>query len=385
MSSVTPALSAEAPVERQPEARPHVHILPLDGVRGCAILLVLMGHLGDSISGEFGLSFPGFGATHLGWAGVDLFFVLSGFLITGILYDAKGRDGFFKTFYARRALRIFPLYYTAIIVTMILALLLPGLVSLGDQNSGWLFIYMTNFMAGASGSEDPFGVLTHFWSLAVEEHYYLVWPAIVFFFQRNTLMKIAIGAWVVAFIVRYLSIDETGHMTYFGYMTTFARMDALAAGSFVALAARGPGGIEALRKPALYIGSGALASFLFILIWRQTFYYSDPVLGTIGISTLWATFASLLVIALTWAPASSAASHPVLRWFGKYSYGMYVWHPIVIIIFCHTDWARSWRSGNALLDMTMQVGIAIAVLMAVTLLSWNFMEKQFLKMKRHFE
>jgi peptidoglycan/LPS O-acetylase OafA/YrhL len=383
MSSITPALTAES-VPEQHAARAHVHMAPLDGVRGLAIILVLIGHLTDSVMSEFQIYFTGLGVGQLGWIGVDLFFVLSGFLITGILYDAKDGASYFKTFYARRALRIFPLYYTAIIVVFILAALFPILNLFGDGNPAWLLIYMTNFIGSEHGG-DPFGVLTHFWSLAVEEHYYLFWPTIVFLLNRRALMAVAACAIVVAFIVRCMSINDAGEMTYAGYMWTFARMDALAAGSMIALAARGPGGIEALRKPAFYIAPLAAAAFIGLVIWRHAYYYTDPIVGTVGISVLWALFGSLLVLSLTWKPASTFTSHSTLRWFGKYSYGIYVWHPIIFILFVHTDWARSWRTGNLLIDMPMQFGIAAAVLGAVTLTSWHLMEKQFLKLKRHFE
>lgn len=383
MSSITPALGAETVQTAPLPTRVHVHVAPLDGVRGMAILLVLIGHICESVS-EYGFYSRILQAGQLGWSGVDLFFVLSGFLITGILLDAKGREGYFKNFYARRALRIFPLYYTAILVVLAVSAIVPWMQLGPKENPLWLFIYMTNFKIAEFGA-DSFGVLDHFWSLAVEEHYYLVWPSVVFLLGRRALMWVAVAAMAIAFVVRVASIGPEGEMTYFGYMATFARMDALAAGSFIALAARGPNGIAGLAR---WAGPGVLvfgAAFVALVIWRSTPLYSDPYLGTIGLSLLWALFGCCLVLSLTWKPASAIASAPILRWFGKYSYGMYVWHPIVFILFMHTNWARSWRTGDPWLDMGIGLSLSLAGMFIVSLASWHLMEKRALRLKRYFE
>ncbi len=385
MNSATHAATdAAAPAEAEPltKVSAHEHVPPLDGIRGTAILIVLIGHLVESVVGEWGMLVPELKLGLMGWIGVDLFFVLSGFLITGILYEAKGGDHYFRNFYARRALRIFPLYYTALAAVLIMSLIAPSLNVWGWESPGWMWVYLTNYKL-AFGEADMFGVVDHFWSLAVEEHYYLVWPTIVFFFQRKTLMKIAVGAMIVALGVR-LSCIEGDHMNMAGYMMTHARMDSLAAGSFVALAIRGERGIEPLIKPAFVVFGLAFCAVAAIVISRRAFTPDDMFLGTIGLSLLWAMFASMLIISLTWKPAVMVMSTAFLRWFGKYSYGMYVWHPIVIIILLHTQWGRSFRTGNHWVDMIGGVGLSVALVIGVSLLSWHLWEKQFLKLKKHF-
>ena len=172
------------------------HIGVLDGVRGLAILLVLVYHFTLSMAGQ---TLPGrlfFRSTAAGWCGVDLFFVLSGFLITGILYDAKDLPHRFRNFYARRALRIFPLYYTILAITFALlprAVRLVGRLDDLEDARFWLWTYGTNVYVAFRGDWFP---LSHFWSLAVEEHFYLFWPAIIIGCDRKTALRVC-GAMIV--------------------------------------------------------------------------------------------------------------------------------------------------------------------------------------------
>ena len=363
--------------------RERPHMPALDGLRGIAVLLVIVDHICASIAVEFGLDNKFLKLVHLGWSGVDLFFVLSGFLITGILFDAKPGPDYFKNFYARRALRIFPLYYLVLVLFLVLT---PVFTSLGlnaRENPAWLFAYGTNFVMAATGDK-AFGALDHFWSLAVEEHFYFVWPAVVFFFRRKTVMAIAVGAIVVAFTARVVALGFPAANDLAVYVATPMRMDALAAGAFIALAARGPGGIGALVKPAFAIGAAAFTAFALLLLLRDTPNALDPGLSTFGYSLLWAFYGSVLVLSLKWRPLNTFMNAPVLRWFGKYSYGMYVWHPIVFLIVLHADFVRAWRGPPTPLNATITVVIALALMLAVTLASWHLWEKQFLKLKVRF-
>lgn len=355
---------------------------PLDGLRGVAVLAVLVGHTAGTMSSEFNLWNPIFQIAHLGWAGVDMFFVLSGFLITGILYEAKTEAHYFRNFYARRALRIFPLYYSVLTLALILSVAAPAFQAWGTQHPGWMWVYLTNLMISLEGA-GSFGVLDHFWSLAVEEHYYLVWPAIVFLLSRRSLMVVAGLMLVVALLLRILVTDVEGGMAMSGYMFTPMRMDALAAGSLIALSVRGPGGIEKLIRPAAILGTVGFAMFAAIVMWRSSPDPHDPFIGTIGLSLLWMTFGSALILSLTWKPLKTLMSTGVLRWFGKYSYGIYVWHPLVIIPLMHSDWGRSLR-GDSLLGGSLMMALSLALSVGLALVSWNVLEKQFLKLKVRF-
>ena len=304
------------------------------------------------------------------------------------LLDRSGRNvrltaaGDVYLHYARRALRIFPLYYGVLAVALVLSIVAPSFSAWGTENPAWMWAYLTNFVTGIQGG-GSFGVLDHFWSLAVEEHYYLVWPAIVFFLNRRSLMVVAGCALIIALLLRISVTDMENGMRLSGYMFTPMRMDSLAAGSLIALAARGPGGVVKLAKPAAIIGSIAFIAFAAIVIVRDTPSYHDPILGTIGLSLLWASFGSMLILSLTWKPLSALMSTAFLRWFGKYSYGLYVWHPIVIIPLMHSDWSRAVR-GDSVFFGSLMMAFALALSIGVALLSWNIWEKQFLKLKVKF-
>ena len=162
--------------------RPHAGVIPaLDGLRGIAIILVMLHHFTNyrPTSGIDGLIGS---VVFFLWTGVDLFFVLSGFLITGILLDSRGSERYFTTFYARRTLRIFPLYYLVLFVAFVVLpqfpavnAVLTGQVDLPPQWPYWL--YLENFSIAARGWVH--GWVDVGWSLAIEEQFYLVWPLVI--------------------------------------------------------------------------------------------------------------------------------------------------------------------------------------------------------------
>lgn len=366
-----------------PPASQHKHLPSLDGLRGVAILLVLVYHFTGSLNAEFSINQRLNNWAELGWTGVDLFFVLSGFLITGILYDSKNKPAFFKNFYARRALRIFPLYYGALLAVILIRPVLVRLGLEGSANPAWISIYATNFVISWKGS-GAFGVLDHFWSLAVEEHFYFVWPAVVYFLNRKQVMIVAIASFLIAPALRIMTMNGDEYLPIAAYMATLMRMDSLAAGAFIALMVRGPKGMEGLLKPAMIVACTTFTVFFAIVLIRHSKSNQDLVIGTVGLSVLWAFFGSVLILALNWKPLESLMQLPILRWFGKYSYGLYVWHPIVFMLAFHNHIARQLRHGDGHLQMIATGTIALATVFVITLLSWNLCEKQFLKMKSRF-
>ena len=203
----------------------------LDAIRGLAVLLVLL-HNTD-IYPSLHLGF----ISANGWMGVDLFFVMSGFLITGILVDTKESKGYFKNFYARRCLRIWPLYYSALLfMFVIVPLLRPSeaqTIFEARSSPWWSYpLFLQNFLVPIPAAAT--GLLGVTWSLAVEEQFYLVWPLVVRFCGEAQLRKIAIAVICTSPALRYyLSLHQVDI-----YSNTFCRLDGLMAGALLALVVR---------------------------------------------------------------------------------------------------------------------------------------------------
>lgn len=354
------------------------HIPALDGIRGLGVILVLFFHYGSSTM-ALGVGTSVLQATGIGWSGVDLFFVLSGFLITGLLYDAKGKPHYFKNFYARRTLRIFPLYYFAAVVVIILAVI-TGYGILGGSNPIWVLLYVGNFQMAIEGGGS---ILDHFWSLAIEEQFYLLWPMIVLSLSRGKLMLVAAAMIVISPLVRTLLVLNDA-LELAVYVLTPARMDGLAFGALIALLVRGPKGIAPLVPWAGRLGVTSAAAFLVIVIARRDFSTSDPVILTAGISLLTIMYASLLVLSLSFRPLQLVMELPVMRWFGKYSYGLYVWHPIVNIILLHSPLTEQ-IGADTLLEVVALVVFAFIASILVTLASYRFLEAPLLRLKSRFQ
>ena len=353
------------------------HIGALDGIRGLGVLLVLLHHYSAS-SRAFGFDNPILKLSEIGWSGVDLFFVLSGFLITGILYDSKGKEKYFVNFYARRTLRIFPLYYLAAILVITLDAFWRYDM-LADQNPLWILMYVGNFQMALKGGG---GILDHFWSLAIEEQFYLVWPMIVLALTRKQIMLLAVALIVIAPIIRVLLVAN-GVPALSIYVLTPARMDGLALGALIALAVRGPGGLAALVPWAWRLGGLASIGFVTLVLVRSTFSHADPLMLTVGISMLLTINGCLLILAITFQPLRVVMETPIMRWLGRYSYGLYVWHPIVNVTLLHSPLTERFGELNSFQSILL-IGSAFGLSVLAAVLSYKFYETPFLRLKKHF-
>jgi len=372
---------------------PGGHIPALDGVRGVAILLVLIFHF--SVYGH-GLTPSGLFIDRLyyrvagaGWIGVDLFFVLSGFLITGILYDAKESEHYFRNFYARRVLRIFPLYYGALILFLvILPWLRPdhsGLSSIA-RDGVWYWSYLSNVKFAQDGWPQ-FGAIGHFWSLAVEEQFYLLWPALVLALNWRQLQIACLVCVIAALAVRIALIAQGNNTAAF--VLTPARIDALAVGAYIAVTARGPEGLHRLSRLALPAAALLSLAVLVVFVLRKGFAGYDPVVSTIGLTILACLFGSVLLLALTLARGTLLArafDSSFLSFFGRYSYGIYVFHhPILFLKVGIIPLAIvPGLFGSQLLRQFAFIIAATAVSVGMAFSSWHLFEKQFLKLKKLF-
>lgn len=366
------------------------HLPTLDGLRGIAILAVLAMHFGIMTPLNAFDRFV-YAVGRNGWIGVDLFFVLSGFLITGILLDSRGRAGALRAFYARRFLRIFPLYYGLLVAIFVVAPLLVGgalwLEKLRPDQL-WHWLYLTNVLA-ASGTWPDVPHIGHLWSLAIEEQFYLVWPFAVLFLPQRRLVPLCLGMLGISLVARVAMVFAKLSPIAV-YTLTFTRWDGLAVGALIAILARRPGGMERLERwslPVLAVGAAACVGIFAAEPYRSHYGVATQ---TTGYLVLALTFGALLVQAVR-APAGSRLERALrdsrLRFFGRYSYGIYVLHgPLLgaLAALGVTPKLLPAVWGSAIPGQLVFASIALSLTTAAALASWTVWEKPFLSLKRHF-
>jgi peptidoglycan/LPS O-acetylase OafA/YrhL len=375
-----------------PEASPYArHIPALDGIRGLAVLGVAGSHLfpatPHSAVQSVMHSTLAFGAN-----GVDLFFVLSGFLITGILYDSLPDPSFFRKFYARRALRIFPLYYGVLAAFAIAALVFTldfhrELLSLA--------LYLQNSSLIATPIRDYTGPsalpLTHFWSLAIEEQFYLAWPVTVFLLRTKRRLLFFCGAAVLFCPLLRFALLLHGVHYFTIHANTVCRADSLLAGGALTLLLRSHLHDRVLRAGSWLFGAGLLSAALINAIF--SFRLVSPnstgllLILAIGYSVMAAISTGLIALALRSSVISSFFSLQPMRWLGKYSYGAYVLHVILFVYLEEPirNVIRLHITPNKGVGVVL-TGLLIFILTITTAyLSYNFYEKPFLRLKRFFD
>lgn len=374
------------------------HVPALDGVRGMAILLVLVSHLmlfNDRTGSRFGDSLSALRG--LGWVGVDLFFVLSGFLITGILFDTLQDPHYFRSFYMRRFLRIFPLYYGFLFFLMILGHWAPGMYFEWNGRQYVLLTYLQNTGIWFPVKDFRPGVwadLDHFWSLAVEEQFYLFWPLLVFLVRGSRrLIALALSLSAIALLLRIV-LYLHGSSPLLIFMLTPCRMDTLLLGGLIALLLRG----DSRWIPQRWMLPAAMLAALVIVaytLWHLGHDMRDFFFGaTFGYSVIALGCVAVLIASLE--PESIA--HRIFRWswlrsLGKYSYGIYVLH----IFVAHGASTLTYRLlGTSLriwltpylhsrpLAVLVEFCFNAAWVLLAAFLSYQLYEVHFLRLKRYF-
>ena len=359
------------------------HIPALDGLRGLAILLVLLVHLGGGRrSPHLAIRFTA-DTMRLGWIGVSLFFVLSGFLISGILWDSFACPGWWKRFYFRRSLRIFPLYYLSLayaaLVTLAYArvmrpVLLVNLIYL--QDLPWFEPILYRIPLNRVS-------LAHFWSLAVEEQFYLLWPFLLFAFRRNRTraMHLCLALILASLAWRY-AVFATQTNPMWSYHALPGRAGELALGAWLALVTRGS--TEQINRLFRAIPWAAALSFaallLITLFTRGSFEVGEPAWLIPGLLALPLLFACMVAFCLRPGPIQHLFENPLLRWYGKISYGVYVFHILLLPPFAYAV----QRLAAPLSQTTQQALESLTVLLgstAAAALSFYTYESYFLRLK----
>lgn len=336
----------------------HAQLPQLTGIRAVAFLMVFFFHVG----------FHGF----LMWSGVDLFFVLSGYLITGILLTQDKTAGYFRVFYARRFLRIFPPFY------LVLAL---GLIVLDDlskpQLSSIVLFYTNLYSPFAETTTAPlsYWALSPYWSLALEEQFYLLWPLMVYKLSTRGLLRLCLALIVLSPLMRALTYEFIFLPQVAGYEAIFHfpwnRLDLLASGAAIAVCQReGSFARAAMARSGLWLTVGSLAIIgLFAALFPEFRYSGHSLLfSTLGLSAvcgvtsgvilyLTNTRSGFVVKLLSWAP---------VVYIGTISYTLYLLHGIVLVALTqHTPLHSGWLYASS----------ALAVTVALAALSWSWIER----------
>ncbi len=326
-----PVIAEQSNSQRSPMPSAR-HVTALDGIRGIAVLLVMLLHYEVR---RFNLGFPGARAVHagisFGWAGVDLFFVLSGFLITGILLDAKERPFYFRNFYIRRTLRIFPVYYAFLLVIFVVLPLLHAAPATPASIQLWYWTYTTDFLVAIKGWAGTTLFAPHFWSLAIEEQFYLVWPLAILMLSRRQ-SQVLCAALVVSALGLRCWIGGAHGLLVASWVLPFTRMDTLAIGAFLALMVRWPSDFRSVVARFRPLGLILAVLLIGMIGWRGG-PQGDRLVGTVGLSLVAVVFGWFVVEAYVAAPEARLArllSNRPLVWLGRRSYAMYVvHHPIM--------------------------------------------------------
>jgi len=354
------------------------HVPALDGIRGLAILVVLVHNLSIFTAHETLADRLWTVVVESGWVGVQLFFVLSGFLITGILLDepsATPRDArWVRTFYIRRILRIGPLYYAGLLLYF---LVLPR--PFGEAI--WYWLYLSNWSVLFYGILPGLG---HVWSLAVEEQFYLVWPWVVGKTKRTTFAIVCVALVIAALIARVV-LHARSFDDLWLYMSTVTRIDAPAMGAPVALALRSDVWRSRLERGIVPIAIASLVALLALMAKTHGMNRNNPLVQIYGYSLIAFVSAALVAKAATSSSrwVARVLANPFLRFFGKYSYAIYLLHPPLK----HIAFATWERKLDVLLvthpvstDALFILGIALATI-PLALVSWALLEKPALRLK----
>lgn len=386
-------------------------IRALDGVRGIAILMVIFGHVEIFHRFMLGSDLKLPWADHFlmrlmenGWMGVQLFFVLSGFLITRILLIRHHHLSSLLSFYGRRIRRIFPLYYLYLVVYFFL---IPLFVDPQDTDGSkfsfyydhqiYLWCYLGNFLR--ENGICPSGELMQFWSLAVEEQFYLFMPAIVVLLPKDLLRPACILMIFLSLAYRLSATWIWGDSPLNIYVDTFAAIEPIFWGALLAVFMEScdASSLVRFRPVAKFVAIMSTGLVTAILISEGQFYQLTtirygfsgyfPLVQTFGLSLISLVFVSSLFLILTSErDFSILLGNRFITVMGRYSYGIYIFHPMLIgaVILSGLSWPALsvFFMKIPLVSLICFLMIVIALSLLTGIVSWHLIEKRFLTSRR---
>jgi peptidoglycan/LPS O-acetylase OafA/YrhL len=320
----------------------------------------------------------------LGWAGVELFYVISGFLITGGLLRSRGGPNFLRTFYLRRGLRILPIYWLALLLGVVISTARLGAAAVGFVPV--YFLYVQNYYPQASsGFTEGLRVLDHTWTLAIEEQFYWLWPLAILVFSGKRLVGLVVMLFVSAPLIRMLLLSLTGNPVAVT-ATLPSQADGLAAGAALAiLIDRGASPVVLRRVGLVAFVLGAASTGALVVrsgldaFTPPTLWAADPV-NAFLLSSLALLFAGLVTMTVTsTGPLVRVLSLPPLRWSGRISYGLYLYAPFAIVA-VHTV-ARILGLDETRGSPVLIAGTHLVVGYVFAVVSWRYLEAPLARLK----
>jgi peptidoglycan/LPS O-acetylase OafA/YrhL len=369
----------------------------LDGLRGLAVLIVFLFHYGGGLkSTEPAIRLAGL-LTEACWTGIVLFFALSGFLITGSLWDSVGQKHRLRNFYSRRALRILPLYYVALAAAGVFALA-RGFTFAELKPLGVYAFFLQDLphLAAKAGDFRSPLPLYHLWTLAVEEQFYLLWPLILLF-AHSRRHAVRLGVWFFALTELFLTciynlpafqLART-HQVYDKFL--FTHTAALALGATVSLAmgsrasptGRKPGSHRIIRKwalPAFFLG---VAGFLYSSYHAASFYLTAASQFWIGLPAISIAAAAAIPLVLRTGLPRKLFSFSPLGWLGRISYGFYIFHILLEPLFDSLAFRLAQTNSGEAYQL-LRIAFAFPITILVSWLSFNLFEAPILALKRYY-
>ncbi len=360
------------------------HIPALDGVRGLAVLAVVFFHYGGGNRSPNALVRLQAQILKAGWTGVTLFFVLSGFLITGILWDSFGKPHWTRNFYARRTLRILPLYFLSLLI-LLAGAAFAGTLQPALRRIGILALFLQNMphlsdLAGSIAS--PFQIF-HFWSLAVEEQFYLIWPfLLVLQKSRKSALRLCLAVFVGSFLFRVLVWTTFPHpLDYWQFLLT--RAGELSLGGALAILYRSPRW-STVERYALPAALASLAIFILSSLHARTADLTNRDQLLLGLPAITIFCAALIAVALRPGIVQRLLSAAWLRWIGGLSYGIYVFHVLLSPVFRFLAEAICKGRGGETSVLAVQFVLVLIGSIAAAWLSFHFFETPFLRLKKRY-
>ncbi|MBW4037284.1 MAG: acyltransferase [Acidobacteria bacterium] len=369
----------------------------LDGLRGLAVLMVFLFHYGGGLqSSSPAVRLMGY-VTQGSWLGVVLFFALSGFLITGSLWDSVGQRHRLRNFYIRRILRIFPLYFLALAAAALYALHRHAPTSSLKPLLVFVFFLQDFPHLSSYAIQNQFTLpLYHLWTVAVEEQFYLLWP-IVLLFAHSRRHAVRLSLWMFGTVELFLYCvyalppfaGARTHHLYDYFLLTQAGPIALGAavslamGSRIATTGRKPGSHRIIRKyarPAFLIG---LAIYLYTSFLSKTLYLGDPIQFWIGLPAISVAAAAAIPLVLRPGLLRTLASNSALGWMGRISYGFYIFHILLEPLFDHIGRVVAHANTGEYYQIVRLV-FAFPITCLISWLSFHLFELPILSLKRYF-